>query len=78
MFLLVFVAVETGASEPLPSKMTSASAVILELRQYLPSRCLAIDYYVIYISILRPLQTLFYINVKYSYLQIGLLFYLDK
>jgi hypothetical protein len=41
MFLLIFVAAETGASEPLPSKMTSASAAIPAFGQCLPNRYLA-------------------------------------
>jgi hypothetical protein len=43
MFLLIFVAAETGAVEPLPSIMISAFA-IPAFRQCLPSRCLARDY----------------------------------
>jgi hypothetical protein len=42
--LLIFVAVETGASEPLLSKLTCASAAIPALRQRLLNRCLAMDY----------------------------------
>jgi hypothetical protein len=41
MRLLIFVAAGTGASQLLPSKITSASAVIPAFRQCLPSRCLA-------------------------------------
>jgi hypothetical protein len=41
MSLLIFIATETGASEPVPSKMTTTSAAILAIRQCLPSRCLA-------------------------------------
>jgi hypothetical protein len=41
MSLPLFVAAETGASEPLPNKMTSASASIPAFRQCLLSRCLA-------------------------------------
>jgi hypothetical protein len=41
MLLLILVAEETGASELLPNKMTSASAAIPVFRQCLPSRCLA-------------------------------------
>jgi hypothetical protein len=44
MSLLIFVAAETDASEPLPSKSTSASAATPTFRQWLPSRCLAMDY----------------------------------
>jgi hypothetical protein len=39
--LLIFVAAKTGASDPLPSKVTSASAAIPAFRQCLPNRCLA-------------------------------------
>jgi hypothetical protein len=52
MSLLIFVAEETGASEPLPRKLTSASASIPVFRQCLPSRCLAMDYSVTISSIL--------------------------
>jgi hypothetical protein len=44
MSLLILVAVETGASDPLPIKLTSASAAIPAFRQCLSSRCLAMDY----------------------------------
>jgi hypothetical protein len=46
IFLLIFVAAETGAGELLPSKMTSASAAVPAFRQCLLSRCLAMDYFV--------------------------------
>jgi hypothetical protein len=41
-YAVLSIAVET--SEPLPSKLTSASAAILAFRQCLPSRFLAMDY----------------------------------
>lgn len=41
MSLLIFIATKTGASEPLPGKMTSISAAIPAYRQCLPSHCLA-------------------------------------
>jgi hypothetical protein len=44
MSLLIFVAAETGVSEPLASKMVSASAAIPAFRHCLPSRCLASDH----------------------------------
>jgi hypothetical protein len=58
MSLLILVAAETGASEPLPSKMTCASAGISAFWQCLPSRCVANDhipsqYIYIYIYIER-------------------------
>jgi hypothetical protein len=37
----VFVSAATGASIPLPSKISDASAIILTFRQCLPSRFLA-------------------------------------
>lgn len=43
MSLIVFVATEAGASEPLLSKMTSTSADIPACRECLLSRCLAND-----------------------------------
>jgi hypothetical protein len=39
--LLIFVAAETSGSLPLPSKMSSASAIILVFKQCLPNSCLA-------------------------------------
>jgi hypothetical protein len=42
--VLLFVAAETGASSPLPSKFTFSSAAIPNFRQCLPSRCLAYDH----------------------------------
>jgi hypothetical protein len=44
MSLITFVAAGTGASNPLPSKMTSTSAAIPAIRQCLPSRFLANDH----------------------------------
>jgi hypothetical protein len=38
--LLIFVAAKTDVSEPLPSKITFASAAISAFEQCLPSRCL--------------------------------------
>jgi hypothetical protein len=55
MSLLIFVAAETGDREPLPSKMTSASASVPAFRQRLPSRCyqwIISSQYVIFLSIL--------------------------
>jgi hypothetical protein len=46
MSSLIFVADETGASKPLPSKFTSAYAAVPAFRQCLPNRCLAIDFFV--------------------------------
>jgi hypothetical protein len=50
MTLLKFVAAEIGASEPLPSKLTSASPATSAFRQRLPSRCLAMNYSVAILS----------------------------
>jgi hypothetical protein len=44
MSLLIFVAAETGADEPLLRKLISASAAIPAIRQYLPRRCREMDY----------------------------------
>jgi hypothetical protein len=44
MPLLIFVAAGTGVCVPLPSKLTSASAVISPFRPCLSSRCLAMNY----------------------------------
>jgi hypothetical protein len=41
IYLQIFAVAETGASGPLPSEMTSASAAIPGFRQCLLSRCLA-------------------------------------
>jgi hypothetical protein len=46
MSLLISVSAETGVCVPLPSKLTSASAAIPAYRPCLPSRCLAVDYFV--------------------------------
>jgi hypothetical protein len=44
MSLLIFVAAETDVCILLPSKLTNTSAAITAYRQYLLSRCLAVDY----------------------------------
>jgi hypothetical protein len=41
--VIIFVAAETSANEPLSSKMTSATAGIPAFTQCLPSRCLPMD-----------------------------------
>jgi hypothetical protein len=65
MFLLIFVAAETGVCVPLPSKLTSTSAAIPAFKPCLPSRCLAMNYSItIYFD--SQLKQLFPFLVFYS------------
>jgi hypothetical protein len=53
MLLLISVAAETGVCVPLPSKLTSASAAIPAVKQWLLSRCLAMYYSITTLNVLQ-------------------------